>query len=298
MDVPKDVQLTPFALQLSQAGRHPRGTSRRSTGHPRQIDHRHAEAILAAERPTFYVGGGAVHYGRLPGGPDPRGRRRPQMPVVTTLQGQGRIPDSPPAVHRPARACTGRKAANWAMNRCDLLIACGARFDDRVTGKLDAFAPGAKVIHMDVDPAEIDKNRQAQIPIVGSLEHVIPKLADSLESRANGGPPRAAGMAGHGARTGSASIPFRYRNTEHAQAGVRDRAPARADPGPGRDLGDRCRPAPDVGRPVPSVACRGAGLTSGGARHDGLRRAGGDRRQGGAGPRRSSSTSTATAASR
>ena len=58
----------------------------------------------------------------------------------------------------------GSKSANWAMNRSDLLIACGARFDDRVTGKLDAFAPGAKVIHMDIDPAEISKNRHADDP--------------------------------------------------------------------------------------------------------------------------------------
>ena len=95
------------------------------------------------------------------------------------------------------------------MNRCDLLIACGARFDDRVTGKLDAFAPGAKVIHMDVDPAEINKNRAAQIPIVGSLELVIPKLAEALESRANGGPPKAAEWLE--TVRGWQREPFRYR---------------------------------------------------------------------------------------
>jgi acetolactate synthase I/II/III large subunit len=132
--------------------------------------------------------------------------------VVTTLQAKGAFPDSHPlCIGLPGMH--GSKAANWAMNRCDLLIACGARFDDRVTGKLDAFAPGAKVIHMDVDPAEIDKNRQAQIPIVGSLEHVIPKLADSLESRANGGPPRAAEWLAT-VRDWKREHPFRYRNTE------------------------------------------------------------------------------------
>ena len=86
------------------------------------------------------------------------------------------------------------------MNRADLLVACGSRFDDRVTGKLDAFAPGAKVIHMDIDPAEIDKNRAAQVPIVGSIELVVPKLAEALESRGNGGPPRAAAWLERGAR--------------------------------------------------------------------------------------------------
>ena len=69
------------------------------------------------------------------------------------------------------------------MNRCDLLIACGARFDDRVTGKLDAFAPGARVIHMDVDPAEIGKNREADIPIVGTIEQIVPKLTEAMQSR-------------------------------------------------------------------------------------------------------------------
>ena len=71
------------------------------------------------------------------------------------------------------------------MNRADLLIALGARFDDRVTGKLDAFAPGAKVIHMDIDPAEISKNREADVPIVGELKQVLPALtAAYLELRA------------------------------------------------------------------------------------------------------------------
>jgi acetolactate synthase-1/2/3 large subunit len=106
----------------------------------------------------------------------------------------------------------GSKAANWAMNRADLLIACGARFDDRVTGKLDAFAPGARVIHMDVDPAEIDKNRAADIPIVGSLELVVPRLAEAVEARRNGGAPRARPWLEQ-VRAWSTEHPLRYRNT-------------------------------------------------------------------------------------
>jgi len=170
-----------------------------------------AEAILAAERPVFYVGGGAVS-----ANVDPaeliRIAEAVQLPVVTTLMAKGVFPDSHPlCIGLPGMH--GSKAANWAMNRADLLIACGARFDDRVTGKLDAFAPDAKVIHMDVDPAEIDKNRSAQIPIVGSLELVVPKLAEALQSRMNGGPPKAAEWL----RTVQAwkqEHPFRYRNTE------------------------------------------------------------------------------------
>ena len=143
-----------------------------------------AEAIVAAERPVLYVGGGAVS-----AGVDPadllRVAEAVQMPVVTTLMAKGVVPDSHPlCLGLPGMH--GSKAANWALNRCDLLVACGSRFDDRVTGKLDTFAPGAEVVHMDVDPAEIDKNRRAEIPIVGSLEHVVPKLAEALESRASG----------------------------------------------------------------------------------------------------------------
>ena len=209
IDVPKDVQLTPFAFSYPKQVDIP-GYKPSKHGHPRQIIQA-AEAILAAERPTFYVGGGAVHSG-VSQEDLIRVADAAQMPVVTTLQAKGAFPDSHPlCIGLPGMH--GSKAANWAMNRCDLLIACGARFDDRVTGKLDAFAPGAKVIHMDVDPAEIDKNRQAQIPIVGSLEHVIPKLADSLESRANGGPPRAAEWLAT-VREWKREHPFRYRNTE------------------------------------------------------------------------------------
>jgi acetolactate synthase I/II/III large subunit len=132
-----------------------------------------------------------------------------QMPVVTTLMAKGVFPDSHPlCLGLPGMH--GSKAANWAMNQADLLVACGARFDDRVTGKLDSFAPGAKVVHIDVDPAEIDKNRAAQIPIVGSIELVVPKLADALETRKNGGPPKAAEWVEtvHGWQRDN---PFRYR---------------------------------------------------------------------------------------
>ena len=108
------------------------------------------------------MGGGAVNSGLDPADLI-RVAEAAQIPVVTTLQAKGAFPDSHPlCIGLPGMH--GSKAANWAMNRCDLLIACGARFDDRVTGKLDAFAPGAQVIHMDVDPAEIGKNRPRRHP--------------------------------------------------------------------------------------------------------------------------------------
>jgi acetolactate synthase-1/2/3 large subunit len=161
--------------------------------------------------PVFYVGGGTVSANVDPGDLI-RIAEAVQMPVVTTLMAKGVFPDSHPlCIGLPGMH--GSKAANWALNRADLLIACGSRFDDRVTGKLDTFAPGAKVIHMDVDPAEIDKNRTAQIPIVGSLELVVPKLGEALQSRMNGGPPKAAAWLLE-VQGWKQEHPFRYRNSE------------------------------------------------------------------------------------
>jgi acetolactate synthase-1/2/3 large subunit len=208
IDIPKDLQLAELDFTYPRQVDIP-GYKPSKHGHPKQIITA-AEAILAAERPTFYIGGGAVN-SNVDQAELIRVAEAVQMPVVTTLQAKGAFPDSHPlCIGLPGMH--GSKAANWAMNRCDLLIACGSRFDDRVTGKLDVFAPGARVIHMDVDPAEIDKNRQAQIPIVGSLEHVIPKLAEALESRMNGGAPRAAEWL-QTVKGWQRDHPFRYRNT-------------------------------------------------------------------------------------
>jgi len=208
VDIPKDLQLTEFEFSYPKQVDIP-GYKPSKHGHPKQVITA-AEAILAAERPTLYVGGGAVTSGLDPADLI-RVAQAAQIPVVTTLQAKGAFPDSHPlCIGLPGMH--GSKAANWAMNRCDLLIACGARFDDRVTGKLDVFAPGARVIHMDVDPAEIGKNRAADIPIVGSLEHVIPKLAEALESRSNGGPPKAADWL-ETVQGWQRENPFRYRNT-------------------------------------------------------------------------------------
>ena len=92
-------------------------------------------------------------------------------------------------------ACTGPKWSNWAMNKCDLLVAVGARFDDRVTGKLSAFAPGATVIHLDIDSAEIGKLRQADIPVVGPLKQVLADLAASCAHSRTGLRPPSHGCA-------------------------------------------------------------------------------------------------------
>ena len=101
-------------------------------------------------------------------------------PIVTTLPARGIVPDSDPKV-LGMLGMHGTIAATGAVQRCDLLVAIGARFDDRVTGKLDAFAPGARVIHIDIDPAEIGKNRQPDVPIVGDVATVLKDLIPEIK---------------------------------------------------------------------------------------------------------------------
>ncbi len=113
------------------------------------------------------------------------------IPVVTTLMARGAFPDSHqqnlgmPGMH-------GTVAAVAGLQKSDLLIALGARFDDRVTGKLDSFAPEAKVIHVDIDPAEIGKNRNADVPIVGDVKLAITELIEALR-KIGADPPRQPG---------------------------------------------------------------------------------------------------------
>ncbi|STQ78160.1 Acetolactate synthase isozyme 2 large subunit [Hafnia alvei] len=101
------------------------------------------------------------------------------IPTVATLKGLG-APDATHPCYLGMLGMHGTKAANLAVQQCDLLIAVGARFDDRVTGKLNAFAPHAKVIHMDIDPAEMSKLRQAHIELCGDLNHMLPALSQPL----------------------------------------------------------------------------------------------------------------------
>ena len=145
-------------------------------GHPKMIEQ--AAAIIAgAERPVIYAGGGAMRAGV--GGEVLELAERTGIPVVTTLMARGIIPDSHPlALGMPGMH--GSYTAVTAVQRADLLITLGARFDDRVTGKVDGFAPMAKVIHIDVDPAEVGKVRRADIPIVGDLRSVLPELIRRL----------------------------------------------------------------------------------------------------------------------
>jgi acetolactate synthase-1/2/3 large subunit len=143
-----------------------------------------AKLILEARRPVLYVGGGVI-----------RARASKElrvlaemtgMPVVTTLMARGSFPDSHPQ-HLGMPGMHGTVAAVAGLQRSDLIISLGARFDDRVTGALDSFAPHAKVVHADIDPAEIGKNRQADVPIVGDAREVIADLIVALQTEHDAG---------------------------------------------------------------------------------------------------------------
>ena len=140
--------------------------------HSRQVREA-ARMITEAKRPVLYVGGGVIKadasqelkdLAELTG-----------APVVTTLMARGAFPDSHP-LHLGMPGMHGTVAAVGALQRADLIVALGARFDDRVTGKLDSFAPDALIVHADIDPAEISKNRRADVPIVGDCKEVIAEL--------------------------------------------------------------------------------------------------------------------------
>ena len=141
-------------------------------GHSRQIQ-RAAELIAEAQRPVLYVGGGAIYSGAHA---EVRAlAEQTDTPVTTTLKGLGAFPETHP-LSLGMLGMHGTAYANYAVSECDLLIAVGARFDDRVTGKVDEWVPTAKIIHIDVDPAEIGKVLAADVPIVGDVQAVLTEL--------------------------------------------------------------------------------------------------------------------------
>ena len=154
------------------------GYNPRTRPHSKQIREA-AKLILSSRQPVLYVGGGVI-----------RGNATVSLrilaeltgiPVVTTLMARGAFPDSH-TQHLGMPGMHGTVAAVGALQKADLLITLGARFDDRVTGKLSTFAPNAAVIHADIDPAEIGKNREADIPIVGDVGEVIPELIAAIKA--------------------------------------------------------------------------------------------------------------------
>jgi acetolactate synthase-1/2/3 large subunit len=177
VDIPKDVlqEMTSFSWPAEMQLPGYRPTLR---PHGKQVREA-AKLIASAKRPVLYVGGGVikaraskllVELAEATG-----------IPVVTTLMARGAFPDSHPQ-HLGMPGMHGTVPAVAAMQRSDLLIALGARFDDRVTGQLSSFAPEAAIVHADIDPAEISKNRKADVPIVGDCAEIITELVGAVRA--------------------------------------------------------------------------------------------------------------------
>jgi acetolactate synthase-1/2/3 large subunit len=172
IDVPKDVQREEARWRRAVRAPEPPGRPTRAAVEAA------AELMSGAARPVLYVGGGAVKSGASAELRELAERH--SIPVVTTLMARGVFPDSHPlCLGMPGMH--GAYAAVTAMQRADLLVCVGARFDDRVTGSLDGFAPGALVVHLDVDPREIGKNRAANVAVVGDARLALAALNHHLD---------------------------------------------------------------------------------------------------------------------
>ncbi|NUS45599.1 MAG: acetolactate synthase large subunit [Mycobacteriaceae bacterium] len=182
VDIPKDVLQAQTTFSWPPELRLP-GYRPVTKPHGKQIREA-ARMIMDSVSPVLYIGGGVIKADAAP-----QLRELAELtgiPVVTTLMARGAFPDSHdlnlgmPGMH-------GTVAAVAALQRSDLLITLGARFDDRVTGQLDSFAPDAKIIHADIDPAEIGKNRHADVPIVGDCREVIAELIEAIKNEMSTG---------------------------------------------------------------------------------------------------------------
>ena len=176
VDIPVDVEVAkcnndgPAQVKLP-------GYKVRSEGHAKQISMA-AKAINKSEKPVLYVGGGVISANAAE---ELRAlAQKAHLPVTTTLLGLGSY-DQSRAESLDMLGMHGSAYANYAVQECDLLIAVGARFDDRVTGKVKTFAPNAKIIHIDIDPASISKNVHVDIPVVGDAKVILGALVKEVE---------------------------------------------------------------------------------------------------------------------
>ncbi len=179
VDLPKDVNTRSVKEPIVSDKVVLRGYNPTYKGNKRQID-KAIELIVAAERPLIYAGGGVIS-----------SNASPELvvfatnlgiPITTTLMGIGCIPCDHP-LNLGMLGMHGTEYANFAVTESDLLIAIGARFDDRVTGKIDTFAPHARIIHIDIDPAEIGKNKRVDVPIVGDIKSVLSDMIAGLKKK-------------------------------------------------------------------------------------------------------------------
>ncbi len=181
VDLPKDVSMASTEF-IYPENVYIRGYNPTYQGNKWQIKQA-AEAIARARRPILYVGGGVINSNAAD---EVRELAEiAQIPLTMTLMGLGALPGNHP-LSLGMLGMHGSYATNMAVHHCDLLIAVGSRFDDRVTGKISEFVPHAKIIHIDIDPTSIRKNIQVDIPIVGDCKHVLQDLNRILRATVNG----------------------------------------------------------------------------------------------------------------
>src|SRR5476651_492718 len=170
VDIPKDIQFAKGNYFKPKEFQH-QGYKPRLKGDPDKIKAA-IELMGKAKRPLFYTGGGIINSGNAASERLRELVKLTGFPITSTLMGLGAFPASDPhwlgmlGMH-------GTWEANWSMHDCDLMICIGARFDDRITGRLDAFSPGSKKIHVDIDPSSINKNVKVDIGIIGDCAHVL-----------------------------------------------------------------------------------------------------------------------------
>jgi acetolactate synthase I/II/III large subunit len=178
IDFPKDVQISQAEFKWPETVEI-RGYKPNLEGHQKQVE-KAVDMLLVARRPVMYVGGGVILANAAAELTELA--RTLQFPVTTTLMGLGAFPESDPLALKML-GMHGAYAANMAMTHSDLILAIGARFDDRVTGKIATFAPHAKIIHIDVDPTSIRKNVRVDLPIVGDTKDVLVKMIECLKGQ-------------------------------------------------------------------------------------------------------------------
>ena len=178
VDLPLDIQVAKYKTDGSVDMELP-GYRVRSKGHAKQISAA-AAAINESEQPVLYVGGGVISANASE---ELRAlAEKAHLPVTTTLLGLGGYDQSRPE-SLDMLGMHGSAYANYAVQECDLLIAVGARFDDRVTGTIKGFAPNAKIVHIDIDPSSISKNVNVDIPVVGDAKHILAELVNEVQYR-------------------------------------------------------------------------------------------------------------------
>ena len=206
VDLPKDVSTKEIDYEFPEnEDLTLRGYQPTYRGHARQIE-KALELIALAERPLIYAGGGVISSDAS--AELVQFAEMLQIPVTTTLMGLGAIPCDHP-LNLGMLGMHGTQYANYAVTECDLLFSVGVRFDDRVTGKIETFASRAQIIHVDIDPAEIGKNKKVDVPIVGDAKGVLGEMCARLQKKA--GSPRWISQI----NSWKQKYPMKFREDEH-----------------------------------------------------------------------------------